>query len=425
VPPTFPGPTFTLELALVPSATLAWTLGTGALGSTTILGGNVGGNAPYVTIASARTFTITRGRQDELATIQPGTCSVLVDNNSGALSPEYASGPYYPYVLPLRLLRISAVWNSITYRLFTGYVQSYTPVDNTVVDADIQITAIDWLYVAQQAQLQATYPLQDDAARITAILTSLAAPNTSRSIDVGVDQVLPVVLGSPTGAATGPTAAQHIADVVAAEGGLFYVKGDGTLTYETRRTRLQQTRSQTSQATFGQTAPDLPYLLGSTYTLDDRDIRNDIRIRATGVVPAEVVSVASDPNSQAIYGVRTRAIDSAIMGPGQSQNMATAFLQRYKDPHPRFNTITVDGDASDNLWPHMLGREISDRITVKKDVPGHLSFNRDMWIEGIRMSENPETGMQVTWQLSDATPVGVTPWRLGSGQLGTSTALVW
>lgn len=50
-------------------------------------------------------IVINRGAADELAEIQTGTCSLLLDNADGALSPGVATSPYYPNVrrgVPLR-----------------------------------------------------------------------------------------------------------------------------------------------------------------------------------------------------------------------------------------------------------------------------------------------------------------------------------
>ncbi|MEV0779171.1 hypothetical protein [Streptomyces sp. NPDC050428] len=61
--------------------------------------------APYVDVRT-QGITITRGAQDELSTIQAGTCTLLLDNTAGDLSPGLASSPFYPNVrkgVPLRV----------------------------------------------------------------------------------------------------------------------------------------------------------------------------------------------------------------------------------------------------------------------------------------------------------------------------------
>lgn len=52
-------------------------------------------------------ITITRGRQSEVADIQPGTLALTIDNSDGALTPGRTSSPYYPYVRRGTPIRVS------------------------------------------------------------------------------------------------------------------------------------------------------------------------------------------------------------------------------------------------------------------------------------------------------------------------------
>ena len=52
-------------------------------------------------------ITITRGRQSEVADIQPGTLALTIDNSEGALTPGRTSSPYYPYVRRGTPIRVS------------------------------------------------------------------------------------------------------------------------------------------------------------------------------------------------------------------------------------------------------------------------------------------------------------------------------
>jgi len=72
--------------------------------------------------------------------IQAGTCTVIVANGDGRLSPDNTASPYYPNVLPMRRLRVSALWRGVTYPLFFGFVDTYVPLDNGPVDADMRIS---------------------------------------------------------------------------------------------------------------------------------------------------------------------------------------------------------------------------------------------------------------------------------------------
>lgn len=52
-------------------------------------------------------ISITRGRNDEFSTTQTGTMGVALENIDGALTPDNASSPYYPNVLPQRRCRLT------------------------------------------------------------------------------------------------------------------------------------------------------------------------------------------------------------------------------------------------------------------------------------------------------------------------------
>jgi len=52
-------------------------------------------------------ITVTRGRGDEFATVQPGQCGLILDNSDGRFTAGLASSPYYPNVKIGRRLRVS------------------------------------------------------------------------------------------------------------------------------------------------------------------------------------------------------------------------------------------------------------------------------------------------------------------------------
>src|SRR5689334_2547751 len=67
---------------------------------------------------------ITRGRQDENSTVQPGTLQVTLDNTDGRFTAGNVASPYYPNVKLRKQIRLSYVDpnTSIEYPLFTGLV---------------------------------------------------------------------------------------------------------------------------------------------------------------------------------------------------------------------------------------------------------------------------------------------------------------
>lgn len=70
-------------------------------------------------------FTIQRGRNHDLARIEAGTAIITLKNIDGNYWRYNTGGDYYPDVKPLSLVRISAVWNAVTYRRFYGIIESF------------------------------------------------------------------------------------------------------------------------------------------------------------------------------------------------------------------------------------------------------------------------------------------------------------
>lgn len=372
----------------------------------------------FTTIPNLRSFAIKRGRNDELGTIQAGTLDLVVGNPTGALSPDNAAGAYYGQLLPVNPIRLTATYNAISYVLFRGFVTSYQPVDNTVMDADVRISAVDFFNLASLGTLNTTFPEQDEGARIAAVLGQLNTRGLPQALDTGPETVLGATL-------VDVPALQHIADVLAGERGNFFCAADGTLTYHNRNHRFTATRSSTSQGTFGQSraAVALNYV-NLDYTYDDRFIYNDVRINTD----SEGQQVATDSASQTTYGRRTLTIQTPWIHAGQGYPLATFLLLSYKAAHARITGITLDSDANTTgLLPHLLGREIGDRITVQKANPGVLGINRDFWIEGVAHQWDAGSGRGhiTTWLLSDPFSYGFTPFRLDTSVLDGTDLLTY
>src|SRR5687768_8186180 len=77
----------------------------------------------------ALAFTTRRGRDDELAVIQPGEMQLVLDNSDSRFEPDNAAGPYYGDLRPMRRIRVVAQADSLSTPLavWDGYVDSWTP----------------------------------------------------------------------------------------------------------------------------------------------------------------------------------------------------------------------------------------------------------------------------------------------------------
>ena len=91
-----------------------------------------------------RSVSTSRGRSSELDTFQTGSASIIFSNADRRFDPEYASGPYYGTLTPLRPVRIRAQYGAgATTNLFFGWVEQWPQSYENPVDSTVTVTASD------------------------------------------------------------------------------------------------------------------------------------------------------------------------------------------------------------------------------------------------------------------------------------------
>jgi len=216
-------------------------------------------------------------------------------------------------------------------------------------------------------------------------------------------------------------ALDHIQATADAEGGIFFVSGDGTLTFHDR---LHRATNPTIKATFGDSGG-----LGEVayQAVDPRFDRDNIRNDVTITLPGGVVVSATDTASVTRYGRRQYDTSPDLTSTVEAQSQATYLLYRYKDPHLRIESLTLR--PYDLLgWGSALNLEVSDRIRIRFHPPGGggTLLSQDCFVEQVRVDGRPGAGgkplCDFTYQLSPA-DLDVF-WILGDsvyGILGTTT----
>lgn len=95
----------------------------------------------------AFTSKITRGRQHELAVVEPGRIDIALDNRDRRFDPSNTSSPYSPNVLPMKEIQVQATWSGTTYGLFTGYVEAWPVTWADAASSTVAVKAIDGLKI--------------------------------------------------------------------------------------------------------------------------------------------------------------------------------------------------------------------------------------------------------------------------------------
>ena len=262
----------------------------------------------------------------------------------------------------------------------------------------------------------ATTPWNGDTsgARVGRILNAGGWPAADRNIDTG----MAVLQAADTASATLLSALQKVEQT---EGGALFVTAAGLVRFIGHDSLLKSPYT-TPQATFGDTGTDLEY--GDlTYEYDDVLIFNEVRVTRTG----GVTQIVADTTSQTHYLRRTKTLDGLLnQSDSSSLDRANWELTHYSSPILRVTGLRLEPAANNDAthYPQVLGRELLDRVTVKR-TPQNLgsTIQQDVLIQGI---SHTVTAMEwvTDWNLSPAeTQVYWILGTAGFSELGQTTRL--
>jgi hypothetical protein len=361
-----------------------------------------------------------RGRGDALGRIEAGTAQLVLDNSDRRFDPTFAASPYAPNVVPMKKIRISAIYAGTTHRLFVGYVEAWPPDWPGGLDATTTIGCVDAFKFFASKKLNGSYTNEFCNNSVSTWLSVIGWPAADRWSGSALSQTQP-------GTFTNTPALQHFQNMADVESGLFFMQDDGFAEFQGRHYRLINSRA--SQGAFGDaTTGELPYLnVSSSY--DDSQIWNEARITRSGGVE----QVASDSASQAAYFTRTLTKTLPLLTDAEALGLAQWLIGNYALPIFRFTSLTLDGLMDDGLWPHMLGRDLSQRITViQRPPPIGVAITQDCYIESIAhdvQATEDGTFWRTTFGLSSAAALaGSSFWILQDpiyGVLDSTTKLAY
>lgn len=250
---------------------------------------------------------------------------------------------------------------------------------------------------------------------VSRILDYIGIPNTARAIATGNKTIGSYELPGGSGL-------DYLNRLAETEGCQFYVDRSGILTFRGRQAQWTDSRSLTSQATFGDSGAELRYVDVIIDPGNETNLRNDVEISRNGGTRQRVTDAASiEENLRQSYSRTDRLYSSD----NDAFDDANWILARYKDPQYRIVGLVINPLADPtNLWPQVLGREIGDRITVNVRPMGVGTVNsQELIIEGIEHDISAGAWI-TTFRLSQADSQRY--WILGDatyGVLGTTTRI--
>ena len=385
-----------------------------------------------------RAFTTRRGRANELGDFVAGTMSFSVSNADNRFNPNNTSSPYYDSanartkIQPLKRVRMSATYDSITYRIFEGFLQSvpvkfisegadsivtFTCVDAFKIFQSFRLDGVGWrLGLAGFSELGQSTSLgyEDEqelsSARISRILDTIQFPSNRRDILTGTKEVIsqPITTNVLTG----------LRECETAENGQFFIAKDGKATFRNRDYKLSNTKAINVQGQFSNDGSNLPYTNVST-SFDDNEIVNVYEWQRNG----GTIQYKADADSVLRYRAKESNKTTINVSDGDVLSIIEQKIAETSLPILRIDELTCNPRENTSLWEQVLGREFGDRISVKIVNVDGSSFTDELWIESITHNVNA-SNQSWSWTAT-LSPAGSSAWILGQAKLGEGTRLVY
>lgn len=343
-----------------------------------------------------------------------GTCTLELNNGDRRFDPTNLSGPYVSggesQLQPMVRVRGTAYRDGVPYRLITALADSWTPQYPGPTWSTVTLTASDAFKVfasQDRSPSGAVGASEDSGARVTRVLNNLGWPTDDRAVDTGDSTLQATTLDG-----NGLAELQLVAD---SEYGEFYIDPEGTAVFRRRLALAADTRSNTSQVTFGDGGgSEIPYRTVNV-DADDTTMANYVSIARAGGAEQTASDAASI--SRYLRKVHQRT-DLLMETDAVALDYAKFVLARSKDPEVRFGQIQMGVPRSSVAalaWPAMLGLELGDRVTVIRRPPGGGTNSRDCYIRGVEhSSDGGDWSTTLTLETADRTDY----WVIGNATLG-------
>lgn len=357
-----------------------------------------------------------RGRTNELDKYKTGTASLTFKDTTRKYDPVYSGSPLFGYLDVRHRMRIEAEQNNVTYPIFFGYIDDISPVrklSNNLSVVTIKLS--DFFKVLNKAAVNGTdFDSQLPGERIEEVLDLVDLDAGLRDIDDGE-----TVLQAMTDVSS--TLLSHLQTVAQTEFGDFFVKADGVVRFKSRDAALDEE----SQATIGDGPGEIHYN-SLTPQYNDQLIRNPVSVDRVGGTKQSVEDAALNAPPPGGYGLNHYTLSGTYHdSDADALTAANYILGRYKLPSRRVVNLgfgPVPFAEGPTTYPHMLGRELTERVLVTERPMGVGSdIQQNSVIEGISHQFSP--GKWVTrWNVSPGFASGDF-WTLGVSELGSDTTL--
>ena len=335
--------------------------------------------------STTRQITITRGRNIQRDTYEAGTAIVRVLDPDSYFNPQNTLSPYYPNVVPLRKLRISAKTGGVTNWLFSGYTTEYRyTYDQSEQMGYVEIYCTDAFRLFNLAQLSTIADAtagQTTGTRIGKILDQMDFPVLLRQISTGST----TCQADPGTTRNGLDALKNAEFT---EQGALYVDSEGSLVFKDRSQvvgSLGETPIEFNQTT------GIPYK-NLQFAFDDKLIINNADFTRVG----GTTQIVTNPASVAKYFPHGN-VESNLIAQTDAQvlDIASIYVATRAETSIRIDAMTVDLLDTDVPTSTMLGLDYFSAVRISNVQPDGSTIVKTLQVQGLAWQITPNQ-MQVT-----------------------------
>jgi hypothetical protein len=342
-----------------------------------------------------------------------GRAAIVIADQNGDFNPSNTSSPYYPNVLPMRKIQMSATYSGNTYYLGSFYIQAWKY--SAPKDGEVGYVSLDCVDGFQLLNLTSVGTIADSGVqlsgtRINKILDAAAFPATMRNIDAG-DSLMQA--DSATANRSALSACQLIEQ---SELGAFYFDQFGFARFVSRNNSV---KAQGAASTlFADDGSGITYDQ-VTYDFSDTGLINSAVItRNSGSAQSD-----SDAASIANYFQHNRTRTGLMMTTDlEALSMAQSIVASRSDTAIRVESVTINtGDPTDPARV-VAGLELDyfDPITVQQTQAGGSSISNTLVIQGVSYDISPNR-WTTTFIVADPYATGFVLNSATMGVLNTSS----
>lgn len=357
-----------------------------------------------------RQISIRRGRNIMRDTYETGSCTVRVTDVDGSWNPQNVNSIYYPYLTPMRKLRVSATTATSSQFLFSGYVESYKytyPQSSTELGyVDIICSdAFRLMQLASVVTVTGATAGQDTGARIGKILDMMQWPSNMRSIDSGNS----TCIADPGYSRAGLEA---IKNAEFSEQGAAYISAEGNLIFKNRTNVIKAAGN--TPIEFNETT-GIPFK-ALTYAFDDKLIVNSSDMTRYGGVKQ---SAYNNDSITKYFPHQSNQSNLVVQTDAEALNIAKIYVATRAETSIRIDSMSIDLLDPDVPTDTILGIDYFDQLKITSTQPDGSQIIKTLQCQGVNWDINPNK-LTVTYTTLEPIIEGFVIGSAVSGIIGQS-----